>query len=230
MRALCLLWILLVGWLQAGGLTFEKTLIDVHLTADGTTATSDFSFENKTDKPVTIARVDKTCSCLGAEVKGGKLCYQPGEKGVIRVAFELGNFAGVVDKSVVLWLDKDPAERPSATLTVRVHIPVLVEMSEKTLKWTLGGAPEPQRIDIRMKHDKPIRILKTSSSSEAFKVALKTLEEGRHYELWVTPLAADQAGISVIRIETDCEVARHKTQQAFAVVRRSMPGEGAAKR
>jgi len=218
-----------LGWLQAGGLTFEKELIEVHLAPDGTTAAADFSFENKTDKPVSIARIDKTCSCLEAQVQGGKVNYQPGEKGVVRVNFAVGNFAGMVDKSIVLWIDKDVPDKPSVMLTVRAHIPVLVEMDQKTLKWTLGDKPEPQRIDIRMKHSKPIRVLKVTSSSELFKLELKALKAGEHYELWVTPLDIAKPGIAVIRMETDCDITRHQVQQAFAVVRRDLLGEGAAK-
>lgn len=217
------------GWLQAGGLTFDKDLIELNLAPDGISAVAEFSFENKSDKPVTIARIDKSCSCLEAQVQGGKTNYRPGEKGVVRVNFAVGNFAGQVDKSIVLWIDKDAADKPSVTLTVRAHVPVLVEMDQKTLKWTVGDKPEPQRIDIRMKHSKPIRVLKATSSSELFKLELKELKAGEHYELWVTPLEIAKPGIAVIRMQTDCDISRHQVQQAFAVVRRDLPGEGAAK-
>ena len=228
MRTICLLWMMLAGWMSGAGLTFEKTLLDLNLAADATTAAVDFPFENKTDKTVTIARVDKTCSCLAAQVQGGKLTYQPGEKGVVRAVFDLGNFSGVVDKTVVLWLDRDQRDQPSVTLTVRVHIPVLVAMDQKTLKWSLDAAPKPQRIDLRINYSKPIRVVKVTSSSELFKTELKTLQEGVHYELWVTPLEMKKPGIAVIRIETDCEIVRHKLQQVFAVVRRDLPGKGVA--
>lgn len=228
MRTICLLWMMVAGGLSGADLTFEKTLLELNLAAEATTASVDFPFENKTDKPVTISRVDKTCSCLAAQVQGGKLTYQPGEQGVIRAVFDLGNFSGTVDKTVVLWLGGDPRDQPSVTLTVRVHVPVLVAMDQKTLKWSLDAAPTPQRIDIRINHSKPIRVLQVTSSSELFKVELKTLQEGAHYELWVTPLEMKQPGIAVIRIETDCEIARHKLQQVFAVVRRDLPGKGAA--
>lgn len=227
MRTVLLLWLALVGMLHAAGLTFETPLLEIHAAADARSTVAEFKFENKTDQPVTITRYDKTCSCVSVQIAGGKLIYQPGEKGVVKATFDLGNLAGAVDKMIVVWLTGDGPEKPSITLTVRVHIPVLVVMDNKTLKWTLGGKPEPQKIDIQMNHNKPIRIVSTSCTSELFKTELKTREDGKHYEMWVTPLEMNSPGLAIIRMETDCEIARHKTQQAFATVRRDLPG-GAA--
>lgn len=226
MRTVLLLWLAAISLVQAGGLTFEKPLLEIKLAADAKTAQADFNFENKTDQPVTITRFDKTCSCVSVQITGGKLTYQPGEKGAVRATFDLGNFSGVVDKMIVIWLAGDPEAKPSITLTVRVHIPVLVVMDAKTLKWLIGSKPEPQKIDIKMEHAKPIKIVNTTCSSEAFTLELKTLAEGKHYELWVTPKETGSPALAIIRLETDCEIQRHKLQQAFATVRREMPVSG----
>jgi hypothetical protein len=223
MRIAILFGLATVGLSHAGGLTFEQTTVEIHAPADAKSVVADFKFENKTDKPVTIAKFDKVCSCISVQVSEGKLNYAPGEAGVIRANFDMGNFSGVVNKTVVLWFDKDPEDKPSQVLTVQVHIPVLVVMNEKTLKWTLGAKPETQKIDITMAHTKPIRILSTSCTSEAFKVELRTLEEGKHYELAVTPSDTKEPGLAIIRVETDCEIARHKVLQVFAVIRRELP-------
>ena len=222
MRNAIFFWLALAGFLQAAGLAFEKDLVEVHAAPDAKSVVADFKFENKTDKPITIAKFDKTCSCISVQVSGGKLNYAPGEGGVIRAAFDMGNFSGVVDKTVVLWFDKDPEDKPSRVLTVRVNIPVLVVMSEKTLKWAIGGKPDAQKIDITVAHSKPIKIVSTSCTSENFKIEMKTLEEGKHYELFVTPLDTKDPGLAIIRIETDCEIERHKILQAFAVIRREL--------
>ena len=52
---------------------------------------------------------------------------------------------------------------------------------------------------------------------------VKTLEEGKHYELLVTPAETKDPGLAIIRIETDCEIKRHQVLQAFAVIRRDLP-------
>ena len=122
---------------------------------------------------------------------------------------------------VALWIDDDAADKPSTRLTVRVHIPVLVGLEPKTVKWELGAKADPQIIRIQMAEGAPIHVTGVTSSSDSFACELKTVEEGKKYDLIVTPRTLDAPGMSVIRIETDCAVSRHRTQQAFAVMRKS---------
>jgi hypothetical protein len=222
------IWLALPALVQAG-LEFETTLTEVHAPADAKTVTADFNFTNRSDKPVTVVKVDPTCSCIAVRIKEGKLRYAPGESGLIRADFDMGNFSGTVDKAVPIWLDDDPADKPSVELTVRVHIPVLVSLEPKTLKWDLGGKGEPQGIQITMNHTSPIHVTGVSASSDAFKHELKTIEKGKSYELIVTPTDIGSPGLAILRIETDCAVAKHRLQQAFAVVRKPTPAETAAK-
>ncbi|MES2921890.1 MAG: DUF1573 domain-containing protein [Verrucomicrobiota bacterium] len=223
------IWLLLAAFSQAAGLEFTELLKEVNATADVATVTTDFKFKNTGNKPVTIAKTDPGCSCLKVEISGGKLTYAPGESGVVRTTFDMGNFSGTVDKMVALWIDNDPPDKPSMKLTVRVHIPVLVAVEPKTVKWSTGGKPDPQTIQIRMAEGKPIHVTGVKSSSPSFKCELKALEEGRKYDLIVTPLDMDTPGISVFRIETDCEVSKHRIQQAFAVIRKPSPADAVAK-
>lgn len=223
------IWLTLAAMVQGAGLEFTDLLKEVNAAADSSILTVDFPFTNKGDKPVTIAKSDPGCSCLKIQISGGKLKYAPGESGVVRGTFEMGNLFGTVDKIVALWLDNDPEDKPSVKLTVRVHIPVLVGLEPRTVKWDLGGKADPQTIQIRMAEGKPIRVTGVKSSSDAFACELKTLEEGRKYDLVVTPLVINSPGMGVIRIETDCEISKHKVQQAFAVVRKPTPATAAAK-
>lgn len=223
------LWLAIAAVTHAAGLDFKSPIQDVKAPADALTVTADFEFTNTGDKPVSIAKTDSGCSCLSVQVSGGKLKYAPGESGIVRATFEMGNFSGTVDKVIALWLDSDPPDKPSQTLTVRVHIPVLVALEPKTVKWEINGKPEPKTIQIRMAEGEEIRVLSVKSSSSGFSFDLKTLEEGRKYDLVVTPLAIDAPTLAVVRIETDCKVARHKTHQAFAVVARPTPAQAAVK-
>lgn len=223
------IWLALTAFSQAAGLEFAKLLKEVNAAADVSTVTTDFEFKNTGDKAVTIAKTDPGCSCLKVEISGGKLKYAPGESGVVRTTFDMGNFSGTVDKMVALWIDDDPADKPSMTLTVRVHIPVLVALEPKTVKWNLGGKPEPQTIQIRMAEGKSIHVTGVKSSSPAFACELKALEEGKKYDLIVTPQDMNAPGISVFRIETDCAISKHRIQQAFAVVRKPSPADVVAK-
>jgi hypothetical protein len=228
MRIACAIWLVLIPFVQAG-LDFPSTLKDVQAPADAKIVTADFEFTNHSDKTVNVAKVDPTCSCISVTIKEGKLRYAPGESGIIRTKFDMGNFSGTVDKVVAVWLDNDPIDKPSVALTVRVHIPVLVSLEPKSVKWETGGKGEPQIIRIPMNHTKPIHVTGVRSSSESFEMDLKTIKDGQNYELVVTPVDVNSPGIAVLRIETDCDIPKHKIQQAFAMVRKSTPAETAAK-
>src|SRR5690606_38524647 len=134
-RYLTLCWLVCAGGLHAAGLEFAETLKEIHPKADAKTVSADFKFTNTGDKPVTISKYDAACSCMSVQISGGKLHYAPGESGVVRANFDMGNFAGTVDKTVALWLKGDREDQPSGQLTVRVHIPVLIELEPKTLNW-----------------------------------------------------------------------------------------------
>jgi hypothetical protein len=228
MKIILLASIALAAVVNAAGLDFAETLKEIHAPADVDKVTADFEFTNKTNKPVRVVKYDAACSCMAVTIRDGKLQYAPGESGLIRAVFEMGNFTGSVDKVVALWLDDDPADKPSVSLTVRVHIPVLVSVEPKTLKWELNGDASPQIIRITMKEGSVIRVTGVTSSIPAFQPELKTIEEGKSYELLVTPTAIQTPGLGIIRIETDAASAKHRLHQAFAVVRKMTPAEAAA--
>jgi hypothetical protein len=221
-RLILCLGMLLMSPLHGAGLDFPATLKEIEAPADAKRVSADFEFTNRSNKKVRVAKYDAGCSCIAVGIKDAKLEYAPGESGLVRADFEMGNFSGTVDKAVALWLDDDPPEKPSVTLTIRVHIPVLVSIEPKTLKWDIGGDTSPQTIRITMNHSEPIRVKDITTSSKAFRPELKTIEEGKRYELVVTPLELSTPGLAIVRIETDCAVERHKVQQAFAVIRKPL--------
>lgn len=227
MKIAIAIWLALAAFTHAAGLEFERLLEEVKAPADASTVTADFKFTNKGGKPVTISKSDPGCSCLKVQISGGKLQYAPGESGTVRATFDVGNFSGTVDKAIGLWLDTATGDKPSMVLTVRIHIPVLIALEPKTVTWDVGGKPEPKTISIRMAEGQTIRVLGAKCSSPIFDHELKTIEEGKKYDLVITPKAADSPGMGVIRIETDCPLSKHRVQQAFAVVRKPVAGQAA---
>ena len=221
-RLIVCLGMVLTSLSHGAGLDFTATLKEVNAPADAKKVTVDFEFTNHTDKTVKVIKYDAACSCMAVTIKEGKLSYAPGESGVVRADFEMGNFSGTVDKTVALWLDDDPADKPSVTLTTRVHIPVLVALEPKTLKWDVDGDASPQTIRITMNHSDPISVKKVTTSSTTFQHELKTITEGKLYELIVTPGEISTPGLAIMRIETDCAIERHRIQQAFAQVRKPL--------
>lgn len=229
MKSAIAIFSILTAFVHAGELAFDEMNKEQDAAVDATTVTTDFAFTNKSDKPVTITKSDPTCSCLKVEISGGKLKYAPGESGVIRTTFDVGNTTGSVEKGIAVWLDDDPPANPSVFLKVNIHVPVLVNLEPKTLSWAIGDKLEPKTIQIRIAEGSSIQVVDVKSK-DTFTCELKTLEKGRSYDLVVTPKSMDSPDLSIIRIETDSKIAKQKTQQAFAVVRKIAPAMGVSKK
>lgn len=213
--------ILLLGGILPiqAALEFETLLIEVDAGLNDKTVMRDYKFTNKGKKAVKIKEADGGCSCMKVEVAGGKLDYAPGESGLLRATFEVGSFQGSVDKQINIWLEGDPEEKPSSTVTMRVNIPIIIKLEPKTLKWNIGDKAEAKFIDVEMNYTKPIHITSVAVGDETFAAKLVTVEEGKHYQIEVTPARGTaEGGLSIVRIETDVDVEKHRVQQAFAVI------------
>lgn len=213
--ACCFLLVLLPAQAE---LKFETPVIDAGAGLDDTTLVREYKFSNTGNKPVKITQADAGCTCLAVEVAAGKFTYAPGESGTIRATFSVGNFQGTVEKPIHIWLEEDPEETPSAQVMLRVHIPVIIALEPKTVKWELGGSMEPKNINVKMDYEKPIHIKSVSTSNETFTAKIITIEEGKHYMIEVTPKEAAAAGLCIVRIETNADVEKQRIQQAFAVI------------
>lgn len=223
MKFFVIYWLALASILPAASLKFEKDMVEVKASLDAKEVVVDFNFTNNSSETLKIKDTDAGCTCLSVAVSGGKVIYAPGESGTLRATFELGSFQGIIDKPILVWLDGDPDDRPSITVTMRVAIPVAIKLEPKTLKWELGAEGKPQTIDVTMNHIKPVHIISTTAANDLFTVKLITLEKGKHYQVEVTPLKTDSPGLSIIRIETDIEVEKQRIQQAFGVIRAPLP-------
>lgn len=209
--------------LAAAGLDFGETTRELNAAPDQHVLTTDIDFKNTSDKTVTIERYEATCSCMGVKVKGGKLQYAPGESGVLRTTFDMRNFVGDTQKAIQILLVGDPPEKPSVTLSFNIHIPVLVVVEPKTLSWDIGEPAAAKKFKITMDHSEPIRVTSVDCGNEVFQLALSTIEEGKSYELTVTPKSTSGPELAVISVETDCKIERQATQRIFGVIRPKTP-------
>lgn len=223
MRALTsLVFFLSVLPFWASPLAFDSLLKEAHLAPDTYSVTMDFHFENKSDKVAHIKRYDAGCSCTSVAILDGKLSYKSGENGTIRATYDMKTFSGVVEKSVMLYVDDDQEDAPSVVLTSRIHIPVLVVAEPKTVKWLLGEKAEEKIVTITMNHTEPIRILRVTGPPDGIRHEIRTVEEGKKYQLVLTPSDTAEPSLGIFRIETDCAIEKHRVQQVFAVIRREM--------
>lgn len=203
----------------AKGLTFDSEKKAVTTKAGDLKVTVPYTFTNTSKRTITISRWDSACDCLSARIKGSKMAYKPGEKGEIHIDFELGSFSGTQEKTVMFWTTDDPDELPSSILAVKITIPVLFEVSPKSLAWEQGGSKEAKTIKLKVHHDKPIRITSDSGNNEAFPYTIKTIRDGWEYELIVTPTDVSTPNLGVIRLTTDAKIKRYQRQQAFVYIK-----------
>ena len=209
-----------------GSLKFETTVIEADAPLGADKLAVDFHFTNEGEENTIITKIKRDCDCLTIQANGGTTLpkgrkrYRPGEGGIIRAEFDLGNNKGLVEQRVALWLEGDPEDKPSIHLVARIEIPELINLSTKTLKWEVNSKPETKPIDIVLKGETPIHVTDISSTSKDFEIELKTVEEGRHYQLQVTPKSTEIPGIAVIQIDTDSKIKGQKSSQAFAMVHR----------
>lgn len=218
MKLLPLIFLALCATLQAGDLKFEKDIQEANVELKQTTVTSEFKFSNKGSKEIKILKVDPSCTCVTVELLNGKTTYAAGESGVMRATFKIDNTQGVTDKNILIWLSGDPEEKPSSQVTFRIHIPVAIALEPKTLNWDINAKPEPKSIRVNMNYEKPVHVTAVKSSSENFTTEIVTVEEGKTYDVRITPKSTASIGLGMIAIETDIEIEKYRSQQGFARV------------
>lgn len=228
MRFPLICWLAACLPLAAGTLKFEETKKEILVQNEESTVTTDFPFKNESDSDAIIEKYDSGCSCISAGVKDSKLAYKPGESGTIRAVFNMAQFTGTTEKSIAVWLKGDPANKPSIILTARITIPELVEINPKSVIWEVGSKPEPKTVTLTIKHPEPIKVVSMTGADARFKQELKTIEEGKKYEVVITPASTDKVGMGVIHLETDCKIERHRSHRIFTMVRLPVAKQSAA--
>ncbi len=206
-----------------GELSFETMSLEKKAAQDNKSVMFEFPFEVK-EKDVEIKSLAEMCPCLSAWIeprnpdRSMKKSWKVGEKGTIKVKFDTMSFVGKVEKAVGLQLK---GEQKLDYLKVAIVVPELIKMEPRTLKWDQGGKAEAKVLKITMQGDEPIKVLGVSATrKEAFPYELKTIKEGKEYELHVTPTDVSKGGICVFRFLTDAKNKRFKRAVAYASVRR----------
>lgn len=170
-----------------------------------------FGFTNKGERPVSIVRLESSCACLEADLD--KATYAPGEKGVGRAVFKVSSLVGRHEKSLHLHTD-DPAA-PEQLINFAVEVPVVVSIEPNLLEWTLGEAPAPKEMTVKMLSEQPVRITKVTATRENVSFDIREVTPGREYRLTVKPASTADITIGALKIETDSKIPKYSRQMAF---------------
>lgn len=228
MRALLICWIAGCLPLVAGTLKFGEPTKEITVANDQKSATVDFPFKNESTDDVVIEKNASDCPCAAVGVKDSKLAYKPGETGTVRIVFDLGKVPETADKLVSIYLKGDSEDHPSIKLTTRIVVPVVVQLEPRSVTWDVGGKPEPKTITVTMNDSEPVKILSLTSSDPNFTQKLKTIEEGKKYEVVITPASTTEPGMGVLQVETDSKSDNRRSHPVYMLVRQPQPKSGQA--
>src|SRR6185503_22700 len=179
----------------------------------------DFVFTNAGDQVLEIREIKSSCGCTAAT--NWTRHVEPGKSGVIPILFDSSGMAGAVRKSLAV-ASNDPIQ-PSAVLDFTAMIWKLIDALPPTVAFIFG--PDFQTNQTRVARivtnvDGPVKISPPVWTNTSFKAELKTVREGKEFELHVSVIPPLGPGSLVVPItmETSLPEMPLITVSAFAMV------------
>jgi hypothetical protein len=203
--------------LHGDDLVWEKSALEFHPSAADAEVKGEFRCENIGKKPITISAVKPECGCTTALLENTTL--QPGEKGVVKTTFTIGQRKGRQEKHI--RLEVAGREEP-VVLTMVTFIPEQVRFTPNFVYWMAGEPPTPKTMSMTILPDAgAVTVTEASSSNSHLRVKVEPLTEGKEYRLIVEPADTATDATAVLNvITTPAGGGTPKTFQAYAQVKR----------
>lgn len=143
-----------------------------------------FSFENQGQQSIEILDISTGCECTA--VIPSKVKYEPGESGELEVIFTVGDRMGPQER--VINVRTDHPHKPESALVLRVELPERIIISNRVLRWSVGGAISAEsfkitpvignqiiavRRDNKADHSSTIWEIVSSNQGEEFSISMK---------------------------------------------------------
>ncbi|MCP5523349.1 MAG: DUF1573 domain-containing protein [Verrucomicrobiales bacterium] len=172
--------------------------------AAGSEVKHDFEFVNTGDQVLEIRSVQTSCGCTTAADYERSIA--PGARGRIPVILRTTGFTGPLHKTITV--NSTAVREPTVVLqlTGEAWVPVAVSPPYLYFPQVTGGAPAAARTArITSNVESPLHILSTQVEPDSFKAVLRTVEEGKVFELEVTPVGEFKPGATqgLVRLETN---------------------------
>jgi len=179
----------------------------------------DLPITSHTGKTLKVLSVQTSCTCMKVSVPEPQL--EPGMLGRVHCVFTVPNALGTVQKPVILKTDS--RERPNEIIMVRVEVPGILHAEPPRLIWKAGDLAEEKTLRITVVGGNRQRLTKVNCSRDIFEWTLKSIEDGREYELHVKPKATGMPTRGMFLIQTDSSVPRQKLHSFYAVIEPRTP-------
>lgn len=164
---------------------FETPVYQFGTVQQGEEIRYDFKFFNKGNQVLEISEVRPGCGCTTAG-EWTKV-VKPGESGTIPIKLSTDRFKGPLSKSVTVS-SNDP-KRPTSFLQIKgkVWMPVMVDPQVAAFPALKSlNDVKTSTIKIVSQVETPLEIKNLRVEGEKFKVALKTITEGKEYQVEIT--------------------------------------------
>ncbi len=194
------LWTLLVSAVAVGQLQIEEPERIIKAKPNQHDFDATFKFKNIGTKDITITKIKTSCSCTAAKLK--KRTYGPGEIGEISAKLHILNSSGLHKKKITIFTKEPDPKRYD--MIIGADIPEYVKVLPRYMRWWRDSKPEKREIEIDVKHEKPIRVVKIDSTNEDdWTVTLVSVKEGQKYKIEVQPRSTAKSSRTLLTITMD---------------------------
>jgi len=164
---------------------FAQTAFDFGRVESGKVVTHDFAFTNTGDRTLQISDVRSSCGCTAATNWARPV--EPGKTGTVPVVFNTGGMAGHVAKT--LWVLSNDPGRSNVLLQIAAAVWKPIDAVPEIATFIFGPdfqTNQTRAIRLLSNLDAPVTLSDPVCTNQAFRAELKTVREGREYELRVT--------------------------------------------
>jgi len=178
-------------------LTWQRTEIELAAPPLAEKIEADFVFTNSGTQPVSIAEVHSSCGCTVPELE--KRTFAPGESGRLRAVFTFGDRTGQQEKTITVATAAPSAS--TSQLTLRVHIPLLYDVSPFFVVWTNAEPTTPKQIQLRLEQAGGLRLESVASQHANFSATAAAVpgQPGQH-TITIVPTTTDTPTNGVIHL------------------------------
>lgn len=179
----------------------------------------EFIFTNTGDQVLEITGVRTSCGCTTTGESDKKV--EPGKTGKIPVQFNSRGYGGGVHKQI--FVTCNDSNQPNVTLNLQGTIWKQIDTIPQYAVFNMppdGQKNMTQTIRIVNNGDEPVTISDPSCGNHAFQCELKTVKEGKEYELQVTAVSSNITGNSSapITLKTSLDKMPQVSVTAFVIV------------
>jgi hypothetical protein len=199
--------------------TFDQTSFDFGKVESGELIKHTFFFTNTGNQILEVREVRPSCGCTTAGEWDKQV--EPGKYGKIPIQYNSAAYGGIVHKSVMVVCN-DPANS-NAVLQITGTVWKPIDVSPPLASFNFG--PDVQSNDVRVLRivnnlPEPLALSELKSGNPAvFQPELRTIKDGKEYELRVTVVPAGRPTMSApITLKTSYPKMPVLTVTAFATV------------